>query len=102
MKLKIIIICAFFLTSCIEDVEKYGKHYQKFKDLESLKKATALINIGVDTTYVKNILGEPIDFGFDYRYITDSIGENGGTMGAVFGIDGNGKVTWKDVFEISE
>ena len=29
-----------------------------------------------DTSFVKNILGVPIDMGFDYRYLIDSVGPN--------------------------
>ncbi len=90
------------LLACTSELEQYGRHYQQHRDLASLQKATALIEVGADTAFVRSILGEPIDFGFDYRYLSDSVGEHGAPVGAVFGIDDQGKVSWKDVFEIRE
>ncbi len=97
-------VCVLMLAACATETEaeRYGKEYQQNKSLESLQRATAFIEVGADTTYVKSILGQPIDMGFDYRYLTDSLGESGSQIGAVFGIDQNGKVSWKDIFEIRE
>ncbi len=92
----------FFMYSCQSEIEKHAQHYQKHKDIESLQKTIDLIDIGVDTSYVTKILGEPIDFGFDYRYLTNKVGENGCPIGAVFGINESGKITSKSIFEICE
>ncbi|MGE0076920.1 MAG: hypothetical protein AB7S48_03580 [Bacteroidales bacterium] len=97
-----ICLTIILLSSCQGEVKKYGKSYQQNGDIESLEKALSLIEIGCDTSYIKQILGEPIDFGFDYRYLTDSIGENGCSVGAVFGIDSCGKISSKYILEICE
>jgi len=102
MKYLPFIIVSLFIFSCLPPIQKYGKHYQKHGDVISLEKAIDLIPVGSEKTYIQEILGEPIDFGFDYRYLTDSIGENGCPIGAVFGLDEEGKVSWKSVFEICE
>lgn len=101
----IVIISIFILVSCKTDtdIEKFGHHYQKYKDYESLKIVTELIPKNSDTSYVIKILGKPTaNFGFDYRYLIDSIGVNGCQVGAVFGIDDKGKISWKEVMEICE
>lgn len=98
----IFFFAGLLIVSCGSPVEKFGRHYQETKDIVSLKQAVELIEIGSDTAFVKSILGEPIDMGFDYRYLTDSLGEKGCSIGAVFGLDQHGKVKWKDVFEICE
>ncbi len=63
---------------------QYGKHFQKYHDYKSLNQVVNLIEQNADQAYLKNILGEPIDMGFDYRYLVDSTGENGCPIGAVF------------------
>ena len=85
-----------------EDAKKYGKQYQKHKDYKSLAKAVELMPTAITTVQVKNILGEPIDNGFDYRYLTDSISPNKCPVGAVFNIDNKGKITHRWVDEICE
>lgn len=60
------------------------------------------MDLDVDTMYVKNILGEPIDMGFDYRYLVDSIGRNGCIIGAVFHINEFGKIDQEWIDEICE
>ncbi len=92
-----------FLVSCQQPpkVEVYGQHYQEHNDFESLQQAVDLIEIGSDTAYVRKILGEPIDFGFDYRYLVDSTGPNGCVVGAVFHLTG-AKVDDKWIDEICE
>jgi hypothetical protein len=94
---------ASLILSCqqIPEVEQYGKHYQENNDFESLQKAVDLIEIGSDTAYVQKILGEPIDFGFDYRYLVDSTGPNGCVVGAVFHLT-DGTVDNKWIDEICE
>ncbi|MGH1383847.1 hypothetical protein [Kordia sp.] len=84
------------------EVETYGAHYQKHKDYKSLSKVVELIKLESDTSYVKKILGEPIDMGFDYRYLIDSTGVKGCPIGAVFHISEAGKIDQKWIDEICE
>lgn len=81
---------------------EWGKHYQEYQDYESLQKVVDGLELGVDTSMVRDILGEPIDMGFDYRYTLDSVGPNGCVVGAVFHIDEAGKVDQKWLDEICE
>ncbi len=85
-----------------EEAKKYGLEYQNQKDYKSLAKAVELMPLDITTLQVKNILGEPIDNGFDYRYLTDSISPNKCPVGAVFNIDNKGKITHRWVDEICE
>lgn len=99
------IILAFTLfVSCASDAEliSNGKHFQKHKDYKSLKKTIELMPRNVTTIKVKKILGEPIDNGFDYRFLTDSVSTNRCPIGAVFIIDTQGKITKRWVDEICE
>lgn len=80
----------------------YGQSYQKDQDYQSLKQVVNLLELGIDTAEVKAILGEPIDMGFDYRYLIDSVGPNGCVIGAVFHIDATGKIDQKWIDEICE
>lgn len=84
------------------EIQKYGQHYQKYQDYESLSKVVELTQLDVDTSFVKKILGEPIDMGFDYRYLIDSVGPNGCVIGAVFHINEMGKIDQKWIDEICE
>lgn len=79
-----------------------GKHYQQHGDYKSLTKVVALMPANADTSYVKSILGEPIDMGFEYRYTVDSTGPNGCSVGAVFHISEKGKIDTGWVGEICE
>jgi len=99
--------CLFLLalfSGCApkEDVVKYGQHYKKYQDYKSLVKAVELMPTAITTSQVKRILGEPIDNGFDYRYLVDSTGGNNCTIGAVFSIDNQGIITHRWVDEICE
>lgn len=91
------------LIACAEkpEIETYGQHYQKHKDYKSLEKVVGLMKLNVDTTYVQKILGEPLDMGFDYRYLVDSTGVKGCSIGAVFHIS-EGKIDDKWIDEICE
>lgn len=100
-------LCLFLLImlfSCKmgKEVERRGKHYQAHQDYTSLSRALDLIALGSDTSFVKKILGEPIDMGFDYRYLIDSTGPEGCVIGAVFHIDETGKIDQKWLDEICE
>lgn len=95
------LVIGFCATCQIAEIEKFGQHYQEHKDYQSLSKVVDLLEIGSDTVYVRKILGEPIDFGFDYRYTVDSTGPNACTIGAVFHLN-EGKVDDKWIDEICE
>lgn len=85
-----------------KDMMKWGNHYQKYNDYNSLNKALQLMPTHITTAQVKVILGEPIDNGFDYRYMVDSTGVNHCPVGAVFNIDSAGKITHWWIDEICE
>ena len=55
-----------------------------------------------DTAYVKLILGEPVDMGFEYRYTVDSTSPNGCSVGAVFHFGNKGIIDTSWVGEICE
>lgn len=80
----------------------HGKHYQSDQDYTSLAKVVELLELGTDTSTLRQILGEPIDMGFDYRYLLDSVGPQDCVVGAVFHIDENGKIDQKWLDEICE
>lgn len=86
----------------MSELESLGEHYQKHNDFKSLQKVVNLIEMNSDTLFIKQILGEPIDMGFDYRYLIDSVGENGCAFGAVFHINEFGKIDQKWIDEICE
>jgi hypothetical protein len=98
------VIVLVLLSSCApkEAVFVYGKQYQKHNDFKSLVKAVELMPSAITTKQVKAILGDPIDNGFDYWYLVDSTGVNNCTIGAVFNIDLQGKITHRWVDEICE
>lgn len=79
-----------------------GKHYQQHSDYKSLTKVVALMPVGVDTSYVKSILGEAINMGFEYRYTVDSTSPNGCSVGAVFHFGNKGIIDTSWVGEICE
>jgi hypothetical protein len=103
---KIITYLCFFaiVASCAPkpEIMKYGQHYQKHNDFKSLVEAVKLMPADITPNEVKRILGEPIDNGFDYRYLVDSTGVNNCTVGAVFNIDQKGKITNRWIDEICE
>ncbi len=80
----------------------HGQHYQRFTDGASLAAALAAIPLGSPKAKVAKLLGEPIDMGFDYRYLLDSLGEKGCVVGAVFHINDQGLVDDKWIGEICE
>jgi hypothetical protein len=99
-----ILLAGILLLGCksVNEIVKLGQHYQKHQDYISLSKVVELTPLDADTSYVKSILGEPIDMGFDYRYLVDSIGSKGCVVGAVFHINENGKIDQKWIDEICE
>lgn len=98
------LLAIIFLFGCSSktEIEKLGKHYQINKDYESLSKVVKLMKSDADTAYVKQILGEPINMGFDYRYLVDSVGPNCCPIGAVFHITKDGRIGQKWIDEICE
>jgi len=58
--------------------------------------------VGVDTSYVKSILGEAINMGFEYRYTVDSTSPNGCSVGAVFHFGSKGIIDTSWVGDICE
>lgn len=101
------LLCFFFpllfgYCSSSNPIQIYGQLYQQQKDYESLRQVVDLMELGVDTAQVKAVLGEPIDMGFDYRYLIDSVGPNGCVIGAVFHIDAAGRIDQKWIDEICE
>lgn len=103
-QISLLFILLLLASSChsTKSIKYYDKHYQSNKDYSSLSKVVELMDLTVDTSYVKSILGEPIDMGFDYRYLVDSIGSNNCLIGAVFHIDENGQIDQKWIDEICE
>ncbi len=97
-------LAAFLLSNCSSEktIEDYGVHYQKHHDLESLQEVVNRVELNADTSYVSSILGEPIDMGFDYRYLVDSVSERNCSFGAVFHINDEGKIDDKWIDEICE
>lgn len=79
-----LILSILFVGAVLSPVGKYGKHYRRHHDFESLQQAVDLIEPGTDTTAVKALLGPPVDMGFEYRYLTDSVDENNCPVGAAF------------------
>lgn len=103
LNLLFLFLISFFIFSCpMSPIYKYGQHYQNYQDHESLSKVVELLELGADSSKVRKILGEPIDMGFDYRYLLDSVGPQGCVVGAVFHIDEKGKIDQKWIDEICE
>ncbi|MBT33941.1 MAG: hypothetical protein CMO01_30120 [Thalassobius sp.] len=98
----IIIFLLFAGCNKISEIEQFGLHYQQHQDYKSLSQVLDLMEEDLDTGYVKHVLGEPIDMGFDYRYLIDSTGPNGCVVGAVFHIDDSGKIDQKWIGEVCE
>ncbi|MEM9836197.1 MAG: DUF2214 family protein [Bacteroidota bacterium] len=63
-----------------------AREYRDNQDYASLQSVMDQLPAELDTATVRQLLGEPIDMGFDYRYLTDSVGPNGCAVGAVFHI----------------
>lgn len=105
MKTVAISLCLFILMSgCYSEkaILKNGQAYQSQQEYRHLNKVVKSVRIGADTSFLKKVLGEPIDMGFDYRYLIDSTGLGGCVIGAVFHIDERGKIDQKWIGEICE
>lgn len=101
---RLLVPLAVFIASCsgARKLEITGQHFQDYRDHESLQRVVKMIRLGTDTSRVRQILGAPIDMGFDFRYTLDSVGPNGCVIGAVFHIDEAGKIDQKWLDEICE
>ena len=101
--IKYLFILVLF-SSCTSRLEivNCGQHYRKYNDFKSLSRTIELMPKTITTRHVKRLLGKPINNGFDYRYLVDSIGVNKCTVGAVFNIDKQGKITDRWIDEICE
>lgn len=88
--------------SCKSEIQKCGDHYQKYNDFKSLQRVVHLVGLPSDTTIIKQLLGQPIDMGFEYRYLVDSTGPNDCMVGAVFTVNRDGIVTNKWIGEVCE
>lgn len=108
--MKKVISVLFFillLAACTEPVpesplERAAKSYRQQGDAASLQRVIDLLEPEADTARVRELLGEPIDMGFDYRYLLDSTGENGCVVGAVFHVGEGGLIDQKWIGEICE
>ncbi len=98
----LLLITLFFGCSSKQSIEQYGKDFQKHNNFKTLKAVVELIELNTDTSYLISILGKPINMGFDYRYLTDSISPNNCPIGAVFHINETGKIDQKWIDEICE
>ncbi len=99
----LVLFSTLLLASCtLHRLKQYGRHYQKHLDYHSLQQVVDRLPAGADTALVKQLLGEPIDFGFDYRYLIDSTGPNACPVGAVFHIGEQGKIDQQWLGEICE
>ena len=94
-----ILFCACLATN---QIEKQAKLFREYRTYESLAKVVELLPADADTNLVRKLLGDPINFGFDYRYLIDSLGPNGCSIGAVFHIGEAGIIDQKWIDEICE
>jgi hypothetical protein len=104
MKLSKYIIAFTLLAGCKSkrELQEFGLLYQQHRDYKSLQKVVELLPANADTLLVKEILGQPNDMGFEYRYTIDSAGANGCIIGAIFKMDDKGEITQKWIDEICE
>lgn len=86
-----VILMALLLGSC-SPLRQAARSYRLQQDPKSLKEFLALTPEEIDTAFVRRHLGEPIDMGFDYRYLTAELSEEGCAMGAVFHISEDGTI----------
>lgn len=103
-----VFLVTLLMTACTTatdeslSLSEKGAAYQQTQSFEALQYVVDNLPEGSDTSFVKAILGEPIDMGFDYRYLVDSIGPNGCVMGAVFHIGDQGTIDQQWTGEICE
>lgn len=77
------------LVACQETdpLQQLGQAFQERQDYGSLKAVLDAMPAEPDTALIKQLLGEPIDMGFDYRYLIDSLGPDSCVIGAVFHLE---------------
>jgi len=97
-----IVSLLFLACQSLSPIEKHAKHYQQHQDYTSLQQVVELLPEMADTALVVKLLGEPIDMGFDLRYLVDSVGPQDCVIGAVFHYDEAGVVDQKWIDEICE
>lgn len=99
-----LLLLAALLFGCqpASTIQSYGLHYQQYQDFYSLDQVVELMPENVDTAFVRSILGEPIDMGFDFRYLVDSVSPERCAVGAVFHIDENGHIDQRWTGDICE
>jgi len=99
-----ILILFLLLYGCSADKKlvKYGKEFHENRTYQNLNQVVELMPLNIDSSYVIKIMGEPIDNGFDLRYLLDSIGPNGCYIGVVFQVNQKGIVYKKWIDEICE
>ncbi len=105
--MKFFLVTLFFLVGLagcahLTPLEEAAQHYRLHGDFTALNNTVELMPAGMDTATVRRLLGEPIDMGFDLRYLVDSIGPTGCAIGAVFHIDEAGLVDDKWTGDICE
>lgn len=103
-KLPLVFLLALCIMACKSTLplQQQARKFQQSKDYQQLQQVMALLPDKMDTSYVKKLLGEPIDMGFDYRYLTDSVSPKGCAVGAVFHIDEYGQIDQRWLDEICE
>ncbi|MEL6253815.1 MAG: hypothetical protein AAFR87_17535 [Bacteroidota bacterium] len=98
----LLVLGLIFACKEINPLIATGKSYQEKQDYTTLKMVMDGLDTGIDKSRLHELLGEPIDMGFDYRYLLDSVGPEGCVVGAVFHLDSEGKVDDKWIGEICE
>ncbi len=103
MKTVLFLLAAALLAQCAHAaLARHARHFREHGDGYSLQKVVDLLPPGADSAQVRRLLGEPIDFGFDFRYLIDSTGPGGCPVGAVFHIGEGGKIDQQWLGEICE
>ena len=95
-------LLALGLMACHTPLRQAGRLYQKELDPAALQYVVDHLPTGADTATLRRLLGPGIDMGFDWRYLIDSIGEQGCMVGAVFHLDEAGRVDQQWLGEICE
>jgi len=103
-KLLLTLLLTLLVIACssTQQLQRHARKFQQSKDYQHLQQVLTLLPEEIDTAYVKKLLGEPIDMGFDYRYLTDSVSPQGCAVGAVFHIDEYGQIDQRWLDEICE
>lgn len=100
--LALLLILCIIACNSTQPLQQHVRKFKQSKDYQHLQQLMALLPEKMDTSYMKKLLGEPIDMGFDYRYLTDSISPKGCAVGAVFHINEYGQIDDRWLDEICE